>query len=89
MANHIPMKHWILSEAAGLGAWGRTFQVWASWFSWGTCGGANGVSISQAPLAKAARLQAQHPIIHENDNFERTGFQPHHASLMTRIHCLP
>ena len=37
---------WI--EAAGVGAWGRTFQVWGSDFSWGTCGGANGVSISQA-----------------------------------------
>jgi len=25
---------WI--EAAGVGAWGRTFQVWVGWFSWGT-----------------------------------------------------
>jgi hypothetical protein len=35
-------------EAAGVGAWGRTFQVWAVLISWGTYGGANGVSISQA-----------------------------------------
>jgi hypothetical protein len=23
-------------EAAGVGTWGRTFQVWGGWFSWGT-----------------------------------------------------
>ena len=37
-----------LVEAAGVGAWGRTFQVWVVLISWGTYGGANGVSISQA-----------------------------------------
>jgi hypothetical protein len=38
---------WVTGEAAGVGAWGRTFQVWGSWFSWGTSGGANGVSTVQ------------------------------------------
>ena len=39
---------WLLwLEAAGVGAWGRTFQVWAALISWGTCGGANGVSTVQ------------------------------------------
>jgi hypothetical protein len=42
------MKRLVWIEAVGVGAWGRTFQVWVGWFSWGTLGGANGVSISQA-----------------------------------------
>jgi hypothetical protein len=25
-----------LVEAAAVGTWGRTFQVWGGWFSWGT-----------------------------------------------------
>ena len=41
-----------LVEAAGVGAWGRTFQVWVYGFSWGTCGGASGVSISPASMAR-------------------------------------
>ena len=37
----------VVVEAAGVGTWGRTFQVWVGWFSWGTYGGANGVSTVQ------------------------------------------
>ena len=39
------MVQWFsLLEAAGVGAWGRTFQGWVALISWGTYGGANGVS---------------------------------------------
>ncbi len=51
-----PDEALVLSEAAGVGAWGRTFQVWAPWFSWGTCGDANGVSISQAHRLRSLLL---------------------------------
>ena len=37
----------MVSEAAGVGAWGRTFQVWVLLSPWGTSGGANGVSTVQ------------------------------------------
>jgi len=40
----------VVVEAAGVGTWGRTFQVWVGWFSWGTSGGANGVSTVQTSL---------------------------------------
>ena len=45
------MVQWFsLLEAAGVGAWGRTFQGWVALISWGTYGGANGVSTVQTSL---------------------------------------
>jgi hypothetical protein len=53
MNNHVENKQWS-GEAAGVGTWGRTFQGWAVGSPWGTCGGADGVSISQAHVVRAS-----------------------------------
>ena len=40
----------VVGRSCGVGTWGRTFQVWVGWFSWGTCSGADGVSTAQTSL---------------------------------------
>jgi len=53
MVDHVENQE-LLQEAAGVGTWGRTFQVWALGSPEGTCGGAGGVSISQAHKVRSS-----------------------------------
>ena len=53
MVNHVENEK-RSGEAAGVGTWGRTFQGWAVGSPWGTYGGADGVSISQAHVVRSS-----------------------------------